>query len=211
MVSRLFVRLPAIVEQWEWVFCAVVFGMVFLFSFFRLSYAGLRVFQDATGKPTDMNVCVRAMCIECDFEWNLELCSHCRFSIGGNETDCGIQSHRIIINRVYDAKYNRIFIQCRVTRSQNGPKRMKNKRKIKPNRYETKRNGITISIYVLLTTGEQFIQCVPVLMLCINIQLSMDSMQFAICFFRSLSLSLSLFSVHWLVFTKMHLIHWKKK
>lgn len=28
-----------------------------------------------------------------------------------------IASHRIIINRVYDAKYNRIFIQCRVTRS----------------------------------------------------------------------------------------------
>lgn len=30
----------------------------------------------------------------------------------GCETKCGIQSHHIIINRVYDGKHNRISIQC---------------------------------------------------------------------------------------------------
>lgn len=52
--------------------------------------------------------------------------------------------------------------------------------------------------YVLLTTGEKFIQCVPVLMLCINIQLSMDWMQFLFAwyFFFQTELSLSCTYTH---------------
>lgn len=66
-----------------------------------------------------------------------------RFEGEWNELRYTIASHRIIINRVYDAKYNRIFIQCRVTRSHTKRRKKEMEIERERNRCETKRNEIT--------------------------------------------------------------------